>query len=65
MTITADVGGLNSLLDRLAVDVQDAARPAAYAGGEVLYKVAASKVAGIGRVTGNLASALYIAYSRD
>lgn len=65
MTIGVDLAGFDALLNQLDQDLQDAARPAAYAAGKVLYDAATTNVNGIGRVTGNLASALYIAYSKD
>lgn len=65
MTIKADIAGFDALLDKLDMDLQEAARPAAYAGGGVLYDAVRANVQSIGRITGNLASALYIAYSQD
>lgn len=65
MTISADLSGLNDLLSDLGERVELAARPAAQAGAQVLYDAVQRNVASIGRVTGNLASSIYQAYSRD
>jgi hypothetical protein len=60
-----DLGGLNRLLDSLGVAAEEAARPAAQAAAQVLYDDVNANVAKLGRVTGNLAGAVYQAFSRD
>lgn len=61
--IKVNLGGLGSYLDDLREKVEAAVRPAAQAGAEVLYRAVKRNVAGIGRNTGNLDSAIYQAFS--
>lgn len=56
--------GLNSLLDELGDTVGEAVRPASQAGAQVLYDQVQANVAGIGKVTGNLAASIYQVYSK-
>jgi hypothetical protein len=56
--------GLNALLDELGDAVGEAVRPAAQAGAQVLYDQVKANVAGIGKVTGNLAASIYQVYSQ-
>lgn len=65
VTISADLSGLNSLIDELQGDVEEAARPAAQAASQVLYEQVKSNVNALGKVTGNLAASIYQAYSQD
>jgi hypothetical protein len=65
MTITANIAGIDSLLDQLADTAEEAARPAAQAGAQVLYDAVKRNVAAIGRVTGNLDRSIYQVYSAD
>jgi len=65
VTITADLAGLDRMIDYLATDVDAAVRPAAYAGAQVLYRTVHHNVAGLHTVTGNLRRSIYCAYSRD
>lgn len=62
--IQTDLSELNELLKDLGEGVEHAIRPAAQAGAQVLYDAAKANVAAIGRVTGNLSSAIYQAYDR-
>lgn len=63
--IKVDLAGLNGYLDRMNEGVQAAARPAAQAGAQVLYNEVQTNVKKIKRKTGNLASAIYQAYSEN
>lgn len=63
--ITVDLDGALAALDGMQERTREAARPAAQAAAQVLYDAVKTNVAGIGRVTGNLASSIYQAYSRD
>ena len=63
--IKVDLAGLNGYLDRMNEGVQAAARPAAQAGAQVLYNEVQANVKKIKRKTGNLASAIYQAYSEN
>ena len=65
VTLTLDVDGLNSLLDDLGDAVSDSVRPAAQAGAQVFYDRAKQNVDALGRVSGNLSTAIYQAYSQD
>lgn len=65
VTMWLDVGDLNSLLDDLGDAVSDSVRPAAQAGAQVFYDRAKQYVGAMGRVTGNLSSAIYQAYSES
>lgn len=65
LTISADMSGLNDLLDKLEGDVNAAVRPAAQAAAQVLYDRVRQNVAGLGRVTGNLAASIYQVYAAD
>jgi len=64
-TIDIDTSSLNALFDELTVEVELAARPAAQAAAQVLYDSVQQNVRGIGRVTGNLANAIYQAFSES
>jgi HK97 gp10 family phage protein len=60
-----DLGAFNAAIAELEQDVQQAVRPAAQAGAEVIYQAALKNVDAIGRVTGNLRSSIYQAYSPE
>lgn len=62
--ISADFSEFNALIKDLGEGVEHAIRPSAQAGAQVLYDAAKSNVAAIGRVTGNLSSAIYQAYDQ-
>lgn len=65
LTINCDLSALDALIDGLGDKVEGAIRPAAQAGAQVLYNEVKKNVAAIGKVTGNLDSSIYQAYSRD
>lgn len=64
-TLTADLSGLNALLDDLGTAAETAARPAAQAASQVLYNEVRANVAKIGKKSGNLERAIYQAFSQD
>lgn len=64
-TITCDTDALDRMLDALATDVEEAVRPAAQAGAQVLYNAVKGNVAKIGSVSGSLQRSIYQAYSKD
>lgn len=63
--ITPDLSGLEALVDAAATALDECARPAAQAGAQVLYEAVLRNVSQLGRVTGNLASSIYQAYSEN
>jgi HK97 gp10 family phage protein len=63
--LSVNMAGFNAEMDAIAADCEAAARPAAQAAAQVLYDEVQRNVAGIKRKTGNLASSIYQAYSRD
>lgn len=63
--IDANIDGFLAQINVMEVAVFDAARPAAQAAAQVLYDEVGRNVAKIGKKTGNLASAIYQAYSAD
>jgi hypothetical protein len=65
VNMAVDLGAFNSMIAGLEQDVQDAVRPAAQAGAEVFYRAVLQNVNALGRKTGNLAGAIYQAYSPD
>lgn len=65
MTISADLVGLNDLINELGDAVEEAARPAAQAGADVLYREVKANVSKIGKKTGNLESSIYQAFSAN
>ena len=65
LSMRLDVSGLDKILVEIQEELDDAARPAAQAGAQVLYEAVIQNVQSLGRVTGNLASSIYQAYSRD
>ena len=64
-SIRVDTSQVLASIDALEEDCRAAARPAAQAGAQVLYNAVKANVAGIRRVSGNLASSIYQAYSKD
>jgi hypothetical protein len=58
------MGALEQYLDALGNDALAAARPAAQAGAQVFYDQMKSNVRRLGKVSGNLDSAVYQAYSK-
>lgn len=65
MSIKLDVAGVLGAMDALDHDFQEAARPAAQAGAQVLYDAVVQNVQGIKVHTGNLRRSIYQAYSKD
>jgi hypothetical protein len=61
--IGVDTSGLDSLIDQLDAGAEEAARPAAQAGAQVLYDEVKKNVAAIGKKTGNLDRSIYQAFS--
>lgn len=61
--IGVDLSGLDALVDQLDGDLEGAARPGAQAAAQVLYDAVVRNVAGLRRVSGNLAKSIYQAYS--
>lgn len=64
-SIDFDTQDLQQYLDQLSSAADEAVRPAAQAAAEVLYKRVQRNVEALGRVTGNLASSIYQAYSPE
>lgn len=64
-SIGADTSGLEDYLDALGDAAEEAVRPAAQAGIQVLYDQIKVNVASLGRLTGNLESSIYQYYSDE
>lgn len=64
MTITVNTAQLREYLDQLGDKVDEAVRPAAQAGAQVLYDEVQKNVARIGKKTGNLSSSIYQVFSK-
>lgn len=60
-----DVENIGYMLDQMGDAVKDAIRPVAQAGAQVFYDRVKMNVAGLGRVTGNLDSAIYQKYLKE
>ena len=60
-----DVAQLGGLLRGIEQQIHDATRPAAFDAAEVIYNDVQANVAQIGRVTGNLQSAVYRAFDQQ
>lgn len=65
LTLKTDLSGFDQMIDGMTLDVEASARPASQAGAEVFYRQVKDNVAAIGRVTGNLDSSIYQAYSAN
>ena len=63
--LRVDISAVDALVDGIEDKLLENARPAAQAGSEVLYQAVMRNVNALGRKTGNLASAIYQAYSRS
>lgn len=61
--VTVDERAIDRLFNGLEDDLDRAVRPAAQAGAQVLYDAVKLNVARIGKVTGNLASSIFQAFS--
>ena len=64
-TIDAGIDGFMAQINLMETAVNEAARPAAQAGAQVLYDAVTANVGKVGKKTGNLASAIYQAFSAD
>lgn len=64
-SLKLDLAGLSATLGHMAAQCEEAARPAAQAGAQVLYDEVRKNVAAIKPVTGNLARSIYQAYSQN
>jgi HK97 gp10 family phage protein len=60
-----NTAALKDMVDDLRDDVQQAERPAAQAGAQLLYEEVKRNVGALGRKTGNLQRSIYQAYSQD
>lgn len=58
-------GDFNQLLTQLGSEIDQAIRPAAFAGANVLYKEMKGNAERIKKKTGNLSESIYIAYSPE
>lgn len=65
MSITADIGGALEFLDQSSTAMQEAARPAAQAGAQVLYDAVKQNVAALGQETGKLRTSIYQKHSPE
>jgi HK97 gp10 family phage protein len=65
VTMSVDMGEVNAWLDGMASTVEDASRPAAQAGAQVLYDEVRRNVAAIGKKSGNLERSIYQVFSKD
>lgn len=65
MSIDANLGAINEMLDGLNDEVQRAIRPMAQAAADVLYRAVLKNVQSIGSQSGNLARSIYQAFSQD
>lgn len=65
VTFGIDTSGFEGLLADLGDAAEEAVRPAAQAGAQVLYDAVKANVGKIGKVSGNLAASIYQAYSQD
>lgn len=65
LTVSADLKGLNSMLDTLGAHAREAVRPAAQAAAQVLYDEVETNVGRIRRKTGNLSRSIYQVYSKS
>lgn len=63
-SFTLDTSGFESFLEDLGAAAEEAVRPAAQAGAQVLYDKVLQNALGIGYVTGNLAQSIYQVYSQ-
>lgn len=64
-SMTVDTSGLDEMLEIMGERSEEAVRPAAQAMAQVFYDEVKRNVAKLGRVTGNLESAIYQAFSND
>lgn len=65
LAIRMDAAAVDRIFDGITADCLEAGRPAAQAMAQVLYEGVLANVARLKRHTGNLAGAIYQAFSRD
>lgn len=65
ITHSLDTSGFESFLEDLGAAAEEAVRPAAQAGAQVLYDAVKINVSKLGKLSGNLAASIYQAYSQD
>ena len=63
--INADTSEIDSLMDGLGNDIEEAIRPATQAGAQVFYEAVQQNVRSLGTKTGNLYGSIYQAYSPE
>lgn len=65
VNMAVDMGAFNDMISELEEDIQAAVRPAAQAGAQVFYDAVVRNVNALGKKSGNLAGAIYQAYSEE
>jgi HK97 gp10 family phage protein len=65
ISVRFNTNALKDMVDDLRDDVQQAERPAAQAGAQLLYEEVKRNVGALGSKTGNLQRSIYQAYSHD
>ncbi len=65
VNMAVDLGAFNDMISELEEDIQAAVRPAAQAGAQVFYDAVVRNVNALGKKSGNLAGAIYQAYSEQ
>lgn len=65
VNMAVDLGAFNDMISELEEDIQAAVRPAAQAGAQVFYDAVVRNVNALGKKSGNLAGAIYQAYSDE
>ena len=65
VNMAVDLGAFNDMISELEEDIQAAVRPAAQAGAQVFYDAVVRNVNALGKKSGNLAGAIYQAYSEE
>ena len=65
VTVKIDTSGIDAMFESIGLEMDDAVRPVAQAGAQVLYDAVKRNVANINSVSGNLDRSIYQVYSRD
>ena len=65
VNMAVDLGAVNDMISGLEEDIQAAVRPAAQAGAQGFYDAVVRNVNALGKKSGNLAGAIYQAYSEE
>ena len=65
VNMAVDLGAFNDMISELEENIQAAVRPAAQAGAQVFYDAVVRNVNALGKKSGNLAGAIYQAYSEE